>query len=209
MHDDWRAAAHRSTRAHRIASHSNVDPDVDRTSTREPIMSKTYEQSEVAAAIERLIRYQAEANERNEWTFFVDSCYTPDAVYICEYGGTMLVRAEGIEQIKATHYGRDMQKGWEGWSFPYKGWAANGTEAITHWMNRGPGLRPDGSFYETHGISFLTYAGDGKFSHQYDLFDLAHQMKLCDELEAAGLLSPQLKQDWVIPMKDKLRKQVG
>jgi hypothetical protein len=34
-------------------------------------------------------------------------------------------------------------------------------------------------------------------------------MKLCDELEAAGLLSAQLKQDWVIPMKDRLRKQLG
>lgn len=172
-------------------------------------MSKLFPQAEVADAIERLIRYQAEANERNEWTFFVDSCYTPDCVYICEYGGVMLVRAEGIEQIKATHYGRDMQKGWEGWSFPYTGWAANGSEAITHWMNRGPGLRPDGSFYETHGVSFLTYAGDGKFSRQYDLFDIAHQMKLCDELEAAGLLSPQLKESWVLPMKQKLRDQLG
>ena len=42
------------------------------------------------------------------------------------------------------------------------------------------------------------------FSAQYDLFDLAHQMHLCDELEAAGLLSPKLKSEWVVPVKRRL-----
>jgi hypothetical protein len=50
-----------------------------------------------------LIRYHAEAEQKNEWTFFVDEMYAVDCVYTCEYGGTMLVKAEGIEQIKATH----------------------------------------------------------------------------------------------------------
>ena len=31
------------------------------------------------------------------------------------------------------------------------------------------------------------------FTSQRDLFDLAHQMHLCDELEAVGLLSPELR----------------
>ncbi len=42
------------------------------------------------------------------------------------------------------------------------------------------------------------------FSSQYDLFDLAHQMHLCDELDAAGLLSPKLKAEWVQPVKKRL-----
>jgi hypothetical protein len=29
-------------------------------------------------------------------------------------------------------------------------------------------------------------------------------MHLCDELDAAGLLSAELKRNWVIPMKQKL-----
>jgi hypothetical protein len=33
---------------------------------------------------------------------------------------------------------------------------------------------------------------------------MAHQMRLCDELEAAGLLDAKLKTDWVIPMKRRL-----
>ena len=53
-------------------------------------------------------------------------------------------------------------------------------------------------------MSFITYGGDGKFSSQYDLFDLAHQMHLCDELDAAGLLNPKLKAEWVQPAKKRL-----
>jgi len=41
------------------------------------------------------------------------------------------------------------------------------------------------------------------------MFDLAHQMKLCDDLEDAGLLSSQLKEQWVLPMKLKLEAQLG
>ena len=36
------------------------------------------------------------------------------------------------------------------------------------------------------------------------MFDIGHQMELCDELEAAGLLLPRLKEEWVIPMKKRL-----
>ena len=75
-------------------------------------------------------------------------------------------------------------------------------------MNRGPGKRPDGSHFETPGISFITLNDEAKICHQFDLFDLAHQMKLCDELEDAGLLSPELKQNWVTPMKDRLEAQL-
>ena len=168
-----------------------------------------YPHAEVEKAVKRLIEAHGEATRRDDWTWFVDELYTDDCSYICEYGGIMFVEAKGREEVKATHYGRDMRRGWEGWTFPYEGYAVNGDQAITHWLNRGPGKRPDGSHFQTHGITFLTYAGNGKFSRQYDLFDIAHQMKLCDELEDVGLLSPQLKETWVKPMKDLLFKQLG
>lgn len=157
-----------------------------------------------------LIRYHAEADEKNEWTFFVDEMYAQNCVYTCEYAGVMLVRSEGIETIKATHYGRDMAYGWEEWSFPYKGvYVGTGNKIITHWMNRGPGRKADGSYYETPGVSFITFDESGKICEQLDMFDLAHQMKLCDELEAIGKLNPHLKENWVKPMKQKLIDQLG
>lgn len=156
-----------------------------------------------------LIRYHQEATARNEWTFFVDELYADDCVYTCEYAGTFQVRSEGIQQIKDTHYGRDMAYGWEGWSFPYQGvYVGNDNRIVTHWLNRGPGLRPDGTFFETPGVSFIRFNVAGKIHEQLDVFDLAHQMKLCDELEAAGLLSPTLKESWVLPMKRKLIAQL-
>lgn len=157
-----------------------------------------------------LIRYHKEAEARNEWTFCVDEMYAEDCVYVCEYGGTLLVKADGIEHIKATHYGRDMQHGWEGWSFPYQGVYVGGdNRVVTHWMNRGPGRRADGSFFETPGVSFITFNDSGKICRQFDMFDLGHQMKLCDELHAAGLLSPQLLESWVKPMKARIRVTLG
>jgi hypothetical protein len=145
-----------------------------------------------------------EAALRNEWGWIADAFYAENCQYLCEYGGTMRVFAGSRAEIKATHYGREMLVGWEGWSFPIERYTTHGNRIITHWWNRGPGKRPDGSHYQTPGVSFITVGDDGLFTEQLDLFDLAHQMCLCDELEAAGLLSPTLKANWVMPMKRKL-----
>lgn len=162
------------------------------------------------ATADKLIKAHEEATRTNEWTFFVDEIYAANCVYTCEYAGVMEVTANGIDEIKATHYGRDMAVGWEGWSFPYLGvYTGDNNKLITHWLNRGPGKRADGSFFETPGISFLTLDDDAKIVRQLDVFDLAHQMKLCDDLEEAGLLSTQLKEQWVLPMKAKLMAQLS
>lgn len=159
---------------------------------------------------DELIAAHQEASRSNDWLFFVDTLYANDCVYTCEYAGVMQVVARGIDQIKATHYGRDMQVGWEGWTFPYEGvYVGSDNNLITHWLNRGPGLKPDGSHYQTPGISFITLNEQARICRQFDMFDLAHQMNLCDELEQAGLLSAQLKEQWVLPMKEKLEAQLG
>ena len=162
------------------------------------------------ATANKLIAAHAQASQTDDWHFFVDELYAPDCVYTCEYAGVMQVVANGVDEIKATHYGRDMQVGWEGWTFPYIDvYTGSDNRLINHWMNRGPGQRPDGSYYETPGISFLTLNDEAMISRQFDLFDLAHQMRLCDDLEEAGLLSPQLKEQWVLPMKEKLETQLA
>lgn len=100
------------------------------------------------ATADKLIAAHEEASRSNDWLFFVDEIYAADCVYTCEYAGVMMVTANGIDEIKATHYGRDMQVGWEGWTFPYLG-VYTGTEnrLVTHWLNRGPGQRADGSHF--------------------------------------------------------------
>ena len=159
---------------------------------------------------DKLIAAHQEASRSNDWLFFVDELYARDCIYTCEYAGVMRVVANGIDEIKATHYGRDMQVGWEGWTFPYEGvYVGSDNRLVTHWFNRGPGQKPDGSYYQTPGVSFITLDDDARICRQFDMFDLAHQMRLCDDLEDAGLLSPQLKAQWVIPMKEKLEAQLA
>jgi hypothetical protein len=161
-------------------------------------------------AADKLIAAHAEASRSGDWIVFVDELYARDCVYTCQYAGVMDVTANGIDEIKATHYGRDMQVGWDGWTFPYMGvYTGAQNSLITHWMNRGPGKRDDGTWFETPGISFLTLNDEALICRQFDMFDLAHQMKLCDDLEDAGLLSAQLKQEWVLPMKQKLAQQLA
>ncbi|MDP4789167.1 MAG: nuclear transport factor 2 family protein [Haliea sp.] len=170
---------------------------------------RTPDDTTLRAAADKLIQAHAQASQDNEWTFFVDEIYAPDCVYTCEYAGVMQVTANGSDEIKATHYGRDMQVGWEGWTFPYLGvYTGSDNRLVTHWLNRGPGQRSDGSHFETPGISFITLNDDAKIVRQFDMFDLAHQMRLCDELETAGLLSPVLKESWVQPMKARLLEQL-
>lgn len=162
------------------------------------------------ATADKLIAAHQEASRSNDWLFFVDELYAQDCVYTCEYAGVMEVVAKGIDEIKATHYGRDMLVGWEGWTFPYDGvYVGSDSNLVTHWWNRGPGKRPDGSYFQTPGISFITLNDNARICRQFDMFDLAHQMRLCDDLEEAGLLSAQLKEQWVIPMKEKLEAQLA
>lgn len=171
----------------------------------------TYPRAEIEATVERFIEAFREAERRGTWSWLADRFYHEDCVYDCAYAGAMPIIANGREEIRRTHYGRDMEvgSGWAGWSFPIVDYAVNGDEIITHWLNRGPGLRGDGTYFETHGVSFITYGGDGKFIRQSDLFDLAHQMRLCDELEEAGLLPLRLNAEWVVPMKAKLIAMLG
>lgn len=165
-----------------------------------------YPHEEVYDSGLRLCDAFVEAEKRGKWSWIAEAFYHEDATYFCPYAGCMPVFAKNREEIAATHYGRDMDvgTGWKGWSFPINNIAVEGNQIITRWVNRGPGKRPDGSYYETEGVSFITYGGGGKFSSQTDLFDLAHQMKLCDELKEAGLLDPALEAEWVKPMKRRL-----
>jgi hypothetical protein len=153
----------------------------------------------------RLRDLLAEAEKTGSFGEEIAEMYATDGVYTTEYAGVLTVRADGVANIMATHYDRDMALGWEGWTFPYQGiFVGEENQAIARWMNRGPGERSEGGYFETPGVSIFTFNDDGKIADQLDMFDLAHQLHLCDELEAAGLLSLTLKENWVVPMKQKI-----
>jgi hypothetical protein len=72
-------------------------------------------------------------------------------------------------------------QGLDDWRFPHFGSLIDGDEVILRWSNRLPGQREDGSHYECPGISYLTYAGDGRFSYEEDLMNMVHLMEVIGE----------------------------
>jgi hypothetical protein len=71
--------------------------------------------------------------------------------------------------------------GLEGWTFPQDWQMVEGDRLVTRWQNRLPGTRPDGSFYESPGISVIRYAGGGRFSREEDLLNMVHVIELIQE----------------------------
>jgi ketosteroid isomerase-like protein len=101
--------------------------------------------------------------------------FTDDAVFIDPAWG----RVEGIDAVRS--FLAESMAGLEGWSFPQLWQMVEGDRLVTCWMNRLPGQRDDGSFYEAPGISILGYAGGGKFSREEDLLNMAHVTELIRE----------------------------
>lgn len=120
-------------------------------------------------------RRRIEAGE-GQWTDLV-SFFTDDVVYIDPAWG----RVEGIDAVR--EFIHDSMVGLEDWRFPIDFTAIDGDRVVVKWRQILPGARPDGRPYEQSGVSTLVYAGDGKFSYEEDLLNMAHVM---EDLVASG-----------------------
>ena len=162
---------------------------------------------ELMALAANFAKARSDAEETMDFDQFVADHYSSNAVYTAAYGGVLEVVAEGQADILSTHYGRDMALGWSGWSWPCRDiYVAQKRRALLHWVNLAPGRRADGSRFETPGVSFLEFDETGRIIKQDDVMDLAAQLRLCDELDEAGLLADALRDSWVVPMKEMLVK---
>jgi len=143
-----------------------------------------YPREEVEAAANRFAAANVVAEENRNWEPLAEF-YTDDAIYT--YVGVTsngAVEARGKDEIRKIVMGRDMED-YAGWTFPFQWIAIDGSRVITRWSNRAPERRADGSPIECPGMSVLEYAGDGKFSRQFDLYDRLSVKAVIDE--AAGL----------------------
>ena len=70
-----------------------------------------YSHDEIVQTVERFIEAFKECERINSWSWLADEFYHEDCVYDCQYGGVMPVVANGREEIRRTHYGRDMEVG--------------------------------------------------------------------------------------------------
>jgi ketosteroid isomerase-like protein len=110
------------------------------------------------------------------WTALAD-LFTDDAVYIDPAWG----RVEGIEEIR--RFLDESMRGLEDWEFPIEFVAIEGDDVVVKWDQVLPGTRPDGTRYRQSGYSRLVYAGDGRFSYEEDLLNMAHVL---EDLRTSG-----------------------
>ena len=80
----------------------------------------------------------------------------------------------------------DSMKDLGDWEFPIHFVLMGDDRIVTHWHNVLPGTRPDGTRYETPGVSILTYAGDMRMSQQMDLYDSKAILAVMKEWNAAN-----------------------
>lgn len=124
----------------------------------------------------------------------VAEVYTADATFDDPDWG----HYEGVDAIRGLL--AQSLIGLEEWTFPLQWLTIDGDRIIMHWMNRLPGRRPDGSFYEAPGVTILTYAGGGKFSKEVDIVNMVHVAELIKE---SGWRPPP---HYIAPPKDRRRR---
>jgi ketosteroid isomerase-like protein len=143
----------------------------------------TFPRDEIAATVARFEQANQRAEARGDWSELADF-YTDDAVYTyvgLAAGGA--VEARGRDEIRRIVMGRDMGP-YAGWTFPYEWVNVDGNRVVTRWWNRAPGRRADGSYIQCPGMSVLEYAGGGRFSSQFDLYDRLSVKAVAEESAA-------------------------
>jgi len=132
-------------------------------------------EAEIVATHERYceLRKRIEAGELG-WDALA-GFFTEDAVFVDPVWG----RVDGVAEIRK--FLSESMTGLDGWTFVNQWHAITGDRLVTCWMNRLPGRRPDGSYYEAPGVSIFTYAGGGKFSGEYDILNMVHVNELIEE----------------------------
>ena len=157
-----------------------------------------HDPAEVQATVDAYVALRARIEAGDATWIDLAAFFTDDAVYIDPAWG----RIQGIEEIRAFLV--DSMRGLEDWRFPLRLAAIEGDEVVTVWTQVLPGTRDDGRPYQQTGVSILRYAGDGKFSYEEDLLNMAH---VNEDLRAArwrpkpGFVMPPAapNRDWSRP----------
>ena len=144
-----------------------------------------HDRAEIEATMERYLelRRRIDAGEETGWTgiadYFTDDCVSIDPAWGRVEGIAEL--REFLDEMRATVFGPAMA-GLDDWTFPTDFYAIVDDETvIIKWRQRFPGS--DGTIYEQSGCSTLVYAGDGRFSYEEDLLNMAHVL---EDMAASG-----------------------
>lgn len=155
---------------------------------------------EVQAVVDRYCELRRRIEEGLEPDGFgaLADLYTDDAVYVDAAWG----RIEGKTAI--AHWLEHSMVGLGDWRFPVEFTAIEGDDVVVKWTQIIPGRRSDGRPYTQSAYSRLRYAGDGKFSYEEDLYNMAHVLEdLADSgwrpSEPMNVPPEQPDRNWALP----------
>ena len=122
-------------------------------------------------------RRRMELQDADDWEGFGNT-FTADAVYLEQHYGTFRGRKAILDWLVPV------MEHCKEWTFPVEWVNIDGNRVVHKWLNRLPGKRPDGSYYEFAGITVMEYAGNGTFSFQEYMYNRHETDKVLAEWEA-------------------------
>lgn len=133
-------------------------------------------EAEARATYDRYVEGR-NAVERGEkaWSELAEEFFTEDVVFVDPAWG----RTEGRANV--ARFMDESMQGLDDWEFPEEWTMVEGHRIVSFWWNRLPGRRDDGSAYQAPGISIVHYAGDGRFSYELDVLNMAEVGELFSE----------------------------
>lgn len=153
----------------------------------------SHQRAEIEAAIHRYLelRRAAIAGEI-PWRALAE-VFTDDAVFVDSMWG----RHEGVDAL--VEFLDNSMAGLADWDFPHFWEAIDGDRVFLRWSNRLPGATADGAPIDNFGMSYLEYAGDGKFSYEEDMYSESHllqAMKQSTWTPSADMVAPPADRTW-------------
>ena len=135
----------------------------------------SYPRKEVQKAADALHRMRDKASAGEiSWDALAD-LFTEDATYIDPAWG----RFKGRDAIR--RFLHDSMQGLKDWKFPTEWTVKDGNRVVNRFLNRLPGRRADGTYYDVPGVSIIEYAGGGKFSYEEDVINMVHLYEVLKE----------------------------
>ncbi|MEM7139655.1 MAG: nuclear transport factor 2 family protein [Actinomycetota bacterium] len=152
-----------------------------------------HDREEIKATIDRYIdlRRAAIAGEI-PWSG-LSEVFTEDAVFVDSVWG----RHQGVDAL--VEFLDNSMRGLATWDFPHYWEAIDGDRVFLRWSNHLPGETEDGKPIHNMGLSYLEYAGDGKFSYEEDMYSESHlsqAMRQTTWEPTADMVAPPRDRNW-------------
>ncbi len=126
------------------------------------------------AATEAAYLQHRKLHEARAWGAIAE-LFAPDACYAEPFFG----RVQGREEIRAFLI--KSMAGLDEWTFPLQWVVIDEGRVVTHWLNRLPGQRREGGYFEFPGISTITYDDEGRIADQLDFYDRLQALQVIAE----------------------------